>query len=107
MSDKDIQSSTVNDCNIWNTCEDWRGKAEKKSKNIAEPKESPIKKRAKPSYLDTCPEWEYIKDTKVCKLPVLKNGLFCDSIIMGKFRLNVKNTCAFDSPFQVIMSAMA
>lgn len=35
MDDKDIQSSTANDCNIWNTCEDWRGKAEKESKRIA------------------------------------------------------------------------
>lgn len=41
MSDKDIQSSTFNDCNIWNTCEDWRGKAEKR---IDVPKESPIKR---------------------------------------------------------------
>lgn len=104
MSDKDIQSSTFNDCNIWNTCEDWRGKAEKR---IDVPKESPIKKRIKPSYLDTCPEWEYIKDTKISKLSAFKNGLFCEPINMKQFKLNIKNTCAFDSLFQVIMSAMA
>ncbi|EFN79297.1 hypothetical protein EAI_06947 [Harpegnathos saltator] len=104
MGDIDIKSSTANDCDIWNTCENWRGKAEKK---IAEPKEFPVKKRAKPSYLDTCPEWKYIKDTKVSKLPIFKNGLFCQPIIMGNFRLNLKKTCAFDSLFQVIMSAMA
>lgn len=107
MGDKDIQSSAANDCNIWNTCEDWRGKAEKESKRIAEPKESPIKKRAKPLHLDTCPEWEYIKDTKVSRLPAFKNDLFCEPVIMGKLRLNLQKTCAFDSLFQVIMSAMA
>lgn len=107
MDNIDIQSSTANDCDIWNTCENWRGKAEKESRSIAELKESPIKKRAKPSYLDACPEWEYIKDAKVSKLPVFKNGLFCKPVIMGKFGLNLKNTCAFDSLFQVIMNAIA
>lgn len=54
MHSTDIHSSTANDCIIWNTCENWRGKAE--SKCIAELNKSPVKKRAKPSYLDKCPE---------------------------------------------------
>lgn len=43
----DIHSSTAIDYNIWNTCENWREKAENESKRIPELKESPIKKRAK------------------------------------------------------------
>ncbi|CAL1685163.1 unnamed protein product [Lasius platythorax] len=101
MHSTDIHSSTANDCSIWNTCENWRGKAE--SKCIAELNKSPVKKRAKLSYLDKCLEWEFIKDTK----PALKNGLFCDLVILGKLRLNVRKICAFDSLFQVIMSAIA
>lgn len=98
----DIHSSTVND---WNTCENWRGKAELKC--TAELNKSPIKKRVKPSYLDKCSEWEFIKNTKISKQPAFKNGLFCNPVILGKLRLNVRNTCAFDSLFQVVMSAIA
>ncbi|KAL0105529.1 hypothetical protein PUN28_016893 [Cardiocondyla obscurior] len=107
----DILSSTANnEYNIWNTCENWRGKAE--LKNIVDLNKSPInkssvKKRAKPSYLDKCPEWEFIKNAKVAKQPTFKNGLFCNPIILEKFRINVRNTCAFDSIFQIIMSAIA
>lgn len=106
MGNEDIQSSTANDSNIWNTCEDWRGKAEKESKRIAVPKESLVKKRKELSYLDTCPKWEYIKNTKVSKLPAFKNGSFCEPVTMEQFKLNLKNTCAFDSLFQVIMNAI-
>lgn len=70
-------------------------------------KEPPIKKRKKPSYLDTCPEWEYIKNTKILKLPAFKNDLLCEPVVMERFKLNLKRTCAFNSLFQVIMSAMA
>lgn len=36
-------------------CEDWRGKAAKEDIKIAELRQSPVKKRAKPSYLDKMP----------------------------------------------------
>lgn len=90
MHSTDIHSSTANDCIIWNTCKNWSEKAE--SKCIAELNKSPVKKRAKPSYLyitDKCPEWEFIKDTKVSKQPAFKNGLFCNPVILRKLRLNV------------------
>ncbi|EFN73573.1 hypothetical protein EAG_13538, partial [Camponotus floridanus] len=35
------------------------------------------------------------------------NGLFCPPVKMEKYRLNLLKTCAFDSLFQVIISAMA
>jgi len=88
-------------------CEDWRGKAAKEDIKIAELRQSPVKKRAKPSYLDKCPEWQHIKNTKVSKLLAFKNGLFYPPVKMEKYRLNLLKTCAFDSSFQVIMNAMA
>lgn len=56
--------------------------------------------------MDKCPEWEFIKDTKVSQQLALQDGLFCDPVIFGKFWLNVRNTCAFNSLFQVIMNAI-
>lgn len=53
------------------------------------------------------PRMGIIKDTKISRLPAFKNGLFCEPVIMEKLRLNLQKTCAFDSLFQVIMSAMA
>lgn len=87
MHSTDIHSSTANDCTMWNTCENSRGKIE--SKCIDKINKSPIKKRTKPSYLGKCLEWKFIKDTKVSKQAAFKNGLFCDPVILGKLRLNV------------------
>jgi len=89
----DILSSTKNDeIEILNSCENWRGKA---GKRFNSPDQSPEKtKRAKPFYLDTCPEWEYIKNAKVSRLPCLTNGSFCKPLVVNDITLNLKNTCA-------------
>lgn len=52
---------------IWSICENWHGLTS--STDIVndyerEPPKSVSKKRTKPSYLDKCPEWEYIKNNK-------------------------------------------
>ncbi|KAK2578404.1 hypothetical protein KPH14_012736, partial [Odynerus spinipes] len=107
-NNKSALSNIASECSIWNSREEWGGKAKKEPKPIAESKESPVKKKIrKSSYLDTCPEWDYIKNTKISKLPLFKNGLFCQPVIMGDIRLNLKRTCAFDTLFQLVMSAMA
>lgn len=107
QNNKNVHLSIANECSIWNSREDWRGKVEKEPESFAELEATPVKKRRKPTYLDSCPEWDYIKNTKVSKLPSFKNGLLCQPIIMGNVRLNVKRTCAFDTLFQLIMCAMA
>lgn len=60
-----------------------------------------------PTKLNKCPEWKYIKNVKFYKLPSFKNGNFCPIVNIGKYLLNVKNTCAFDSILHVILSAIA
>lgn len=107
QKNENVSSSTANECSVWNSREEWGGKAEKEPHARAESEETPVKKRRKPSYLDTCPEWDCIKNTKVAKLPSFKNGLFCQPVIMGNLRLNLKRTCAFDTLFHLVVSAMA
>lgn len=106
-NNNDIRSSTPDSCDLWNMCENWRGLASKESKEIDEPKESPAKKKSKTTYLDKCPEWQFTKDSLIPRLPIFKNGSFCQPVCMGKYKLNVKRTCAFDSLFQILMSSIA
>lgn len=107
ITNNDVSSSTSDACDLWNTCENWRGLTAKESIKTAEPKKSPPKKKSKPTYLEKCPEWQFVKDSLTSKLPIFKNGSFCKPVSIGKYKLNVKCTCAFDSLFQVIMSSIA
>lgn len=96
------------DCDLWNECENWRGLGnDRHPKMLPERKVSLDKKRRKPTYLDKCPEWQFIKDTRISKLPIFINGNFCGPVNLGKTKLNIKKTCAFDSIIQLVMSGIA
>jgi len=64
-------------------------------------------KRFKPSYLDKCPEWDYLKNTKSFNLPLLINGSKCKPIKQGRFVMTVQETCAFDSILQLVTNGIA
>jgi len=93
--------------NIWNIHENWHGLIS--SNNVADclqvlPKSV---KRFKPSYLDKCPEWDYLKNTKSFNLPLLINGSKCKPIKQGRFVMTVQKTCAFDSILQLVINGIA
>lgn len=54
--------------NDWIVCETWGG-FNKNVKTI-ENDESPKQKRLKSTYLDNCPEWDFIKDSKIGRIPI-------------------------------------
>lgn len=50
--------------NEWNVQEEWRD-LNKNIKRDNQSDDQPKRKRAKPTCLDDCPEWDYIKDLKI------------------------------------------
>lgn len=90
-----------NECNVRET---WGGL--EKNVRTTDNDEVPNPKRAKPSYLDKCPEWDYIKDSRVGRVPILKNGNTSGPVNMGDYQMNIRNTCAFDSMLQVVLSGV-
>lgn len=113
----DVHISNENENCIWNTCENWYGLV-KSTNDINEPddiikgsQELPKlkpKKRYKPTYLDKCPEWDYLKNIKSFNLPLIINGSKCKPLHMKREQLlTVQETCAFDSLLQIIASGIA
>lgn len=90
--------------NDWIVCETW-GSFNKNVKNI-ENDELPKPNRLKSTYLDNCPEWDFIKDSKIGRIPILRNGNISIPVNMGPYKLNMRNTCAFDSIFHVVVSGI-
>lgn len=89
--------------NDWIVCETWGG-LNKNVKSI-ENDEMPKSKRLKSTYLDNCPEWDFIKDSKIGRIPILRNGNISTPVNMGAYNLNMRNTC-FDSIFHVVVSGI-
>ena len=81
-------------------CENWGGLVEKIQ---GEPDEPLLKKKAKPTCLDKCAEWDFIKDVTSSRLPMFKNG---NKVMLGKVTMNLQSTCAFDSIFQIVLNAL-
>jgi len=109
----DIESSAKKNSNdtrdidkthcLWNISENWHGLVN----STTNEQEVPIKKRAKPSYLDKCPEWDYLKNIKSSNLPLISNGSKCKPIKRGQSMMTVQETCAFDSLLQLVASGIA
>lgn len=91
-----------------NICENWRCLGQKsKAIDCPDTDETPEKRRAKPSYLDKCPEWDFIKNAQLGTIPMFKNGFLSSTVKMGSSKLNITRTCAFDSIIQIILIAIA
>lgn len=90
--------------NDWIVCETWGG-FNKNVKSI-ENDEPPQPKRLKSTYLDNCPEWDFIKDSKIGRIPIFRNGSISTSVNMGAYKLNMRRTCAFDSIYHVVFSGI-
>lgn len=91
------------DQTIWNSYENWRGLVK------PEPEESATssRKRKKPSYLDECAEWDYLKTARYQNIPLMRNGSKCAAVKINNSEFTVQQTCAFDAIFHVIAVGIA
>ncbi|KAF9822906.1 hypothetical protein SFRURICE_010435, partial [Spodoptera frugiperda] len=91
--------------NDWNVREEWGG-PNKNAKRKVETGNVLNKKQSKPTSLDDCPEWDFIKHSKTAHAPVLLNGNISGSVRLNNQYLNVNSTCTFNSIFQVVFNAL-
>jgi len=84
-----------------NETENWRCKikAETSANNR-------VSKRLKSNYLTPCADWDFIETNKTIGIPLLKNGSLCNATTVDKGQILVRETCAFDSIFQIVASGM-
>lgn len=109
----DIQSernSATNDTTVnnddelnFNVRENWRGLV----RESPEAECSVAKKRCKPTYLDKCPEWDYIKLVRNQNIPLIRNGSISKSVTIDDKIINIYQTCAFDATLHLIASGIA
>lgn len=86
-------------CNVH---ENWRGLIRES------PEQCTIKKkRRKSSYLDKCPEWDYIKFAKDQNIPLIQNSNTCKGIIIDNKVITIFQTCAFDAVLHLVASGIA
>lgn len=87
-------------CNIR---ENWRGLIrESPDEQCSIPK-----KRHKPSYLDKCPEWDYIKLARDQNIPLIRNGSVCKAVNVNNKVITIHETCAFDAVLHLVASGIA
>ncbi|KAL0101003.1 hypothetical protein PUN28_019424 [Cardiocondyla obscurior] len=83
--DSEESLSDCNDKYTWNITENWHGLVRSNGiKNeCQEDVKSIAKTRSKLSYLDKCPEWDFLKNIKSLNLPLMINGSKCKPITKG------------------------
>lgn len=90
-------------CNVH---ENWRGLVCESPETV--PLQcSTVKKRRKPSNLDKCPEWDYIKLARHQNIPLIRNGSISKSVTIDKKVISVYQTCAFDAILHLVASGIA
>lgn len=77
-----------------NEIENWRSKIKLDTQSIS--------KTTRQNYLTPCPDWDFIDSERAISIPIMKNGSLCNATMMNKEHIVVRETCAFDSIFQVI-----
>jgi len=65
-----------------------------------------VSKRLKPNCLMQCADWDFVETNRTIGIPLLKNGSLCNAAIINKEHIVVRETCAFDSIFQIVASSM-
>jgi len=98
---KDIENENDIARDSLNEIENWRSKIKRKI-SVDENKT----KRVKPNYLIPCADWDLITNHKTLGVPILKNDSLCIATIIDKEQIVVRETCAFDSIFQVIANGI-
>jgi len=53
-----------------------------------------------------CADWDFVETNRTIGIPLLKNGSLCNAVIINKEYIVVRETCAFDSIFQIVASSM-
>lgn len=77
-----------------NKIENWRGKIEQSTSD----------RIRKPNYLTPCPDWDFVD--KTVGIPLLKNGSLCNATTVNREQIIVRETCTFDSIFQIIATGI-
>lgn len=85
-----------------NVRENWRGLLRKSPQE-----QSSALKQRKPTYLDKCPEWDYIKLTKGHKIPIMRNGNVSRAVCIDGKSVIATQTCAFDAMLHLLASSIA
>jgi len=109
ITDESFHSSdAIENEKTWNIFENWHGLAgsNKIVMNSTE-KSEPKRKKRKETYLDSCPEWDFIKNMKSHKLPLIINGSKCKEINKQGSIIIVHETCAFDAILQIVVNNIA
>lgn len=87
-------------CNIH---ENWRGLIRRSPDEQC----SAPKKRRKPTYLDKCPEWDYVKLARDQNIPLMRNGNICKGVTINNKIITICQTCAFDAILHLVASGIA
>jgi len=93
--------------NALNNKENWRGKGKTDANKKRKKKIDNEKHRKKLNYLDACADWDFLPNGPTVGIPLISNGNLCEPVHCDGVKIIVKDTCAFDSLLQVIMSAIA
>lgn len=78
--------------NSLNEVKNWRGKATQYNSTSRI-----VPKHLKPNYLDSCSDWNTDNIKSAIRLPLIRNGNLCNSVVIGKQTIVIHETCAFDS----------
>lgn len=100
---KDIENENDTAQDSLNEIENWRNKIKRK---ISVDENKKITKRVKQNCLTSCPDWDLITSHKTIGVPLLKNGNLCNATTIDKEQIVLRETCAFDSIFQVIANGI-
>lgn len=87
-----------------NEIENWRSKIKRKTPVMNDDEQ--VAKRKKSNYLTPCADWDLITTNKAVGISLLKNGSVCNATTVGKEKIVIRETCAFDSIFQVVANGI-
>lgn len=79
-------------------------KVDVKSKVV---QEQATRKKPRQSFLDKVADWDLVPQKALFGIPLFQNGNKCNPLLCDKVKILVKNSCAFDSLFQIITCGMA
>jgi len=85
-----------------NVCKNWRGLIRESLET-----QCSSKKLCKASYLDKCPEWDYIKTARDQNIPLIRNGSILRSVTIDEKLISIHQTCAFDAILHLVASGIA
>lgn len=103
IQNESVINITTNDNELnCNVRENWRGLIRESPET-----QCSVKKRRKPTYLDKCPEWDFIKFSRNENIPLIRNGSISKSVNIQNKIICINQTCAFDATLHLVTSGIA